>query len=90
MSNVERRDEEAAAFAEREGLPLVAVENRYSLVRRDAEDEVLPLCERLGLGFLPFYPWRAASWREYRRGEPPPAASRFATGPEGSGPRIDG
>lgn len=34
----------------------VSVQNRYSLVERAAEDDVLPLCERLGLGFLPFFP----------------------------------
>jgi aryl-alcohol dehydrogenase-like predicted oxidoreductase len=34
----------------------VSVQNHYSLVEREPEDEVLPLCEKLGLGFLPFFP----------------------------------
>jgi len=34
----------------------VSVQNHYSLVERDAEDEVLPTCERLGIGFLPYFP----------------------------------
>jgi aryl-alcohol dehydrogenase-like predicted oxidoreductase len=34
----------------------VSVQNEYSLVRRTTEDEVLPLCERLGLGLLPYFP----------------------------------
>jgi len=34
----------------------VSVQNHYSLVEREPEDEVLPLCEQLGLGFLPFFP----------------------------------
>jgi aryl-alcohol dehydrogenase-like predicted oxidoreductase len=34
----------------------VSVQNHYSLVEREPEDEVLPLCETLGLGFLPFFP----------------------------------
>ena len=34
----------------------VSVQNHYSLVEREPEDEVLPLCERLGLGVLPFFP----------------------------------
>ncbi|MFZ0341413.1 MAG: aldo/keto reductase [Gaiellaceae bacterium] len=34
----------------------VSVQNHYSLVEREAEDDVLPACERLGLGFLPYFP----------------------------------
>lgn len=34
----------------------VSVQNEYSLVHREAEDEVLPTCERLGIGFLPYFP----------------------------------
>jgi aryl-alcohol dehydrogenase-like predicted oxidoreductase len=34
----------------------VSVQNHYSLVEREPEDEVLPACERLGLGFLPYFP----------------------------------
>jgi aryl-alcohol dehydrogenase-like predicted oxidoreductase len=34
----------------------VSVQNHYSLVEREAEDEVLPTCERLGIGFLPYFP----------------------------------
>ena len=34
----------------------VSVQNEYSLVKRATEDEVLPLCERLGLGLLPYFP----------------------------------
>ncbi|MGH2933447.1 MAG: aldo/keto reductase [Gaiellaceae bacterium] len=34
----------------------VAAQNEYSLVKRDAEDDILPLCDRLGIGVLPFFP----------------------------------
>ncbi len=34
----------------------VCVQNEYSLVERDAEDDLLPTCERLGVGVLPFFP----------------------------------
>jgi aryl-alcohol dehydrogenase-like predicted oxidoreductase len=34
----------------------VSVQNQYSFVRRQAEDDVLPVCERLGIGFLPYFP----------------------------------
>ena len=34
----------------------VSVQNHYSLVERDEEDDVLPLCEKLGIGYLPYFP----------------------------------
>ncbi|MDE2292132.1 MAG: aldo/keto reductase, partial [Elusimicrobia bacterium] len=37
-------------------LPLTAVECEYSLVKREAETEVLPLCRRLGIGVLAYGP----------------------------------
>jgi len=83
LSNVDADQvEEAAAFAQREGVPLVAIENRYSLVRRAAEADLLPLCHRLGLGFLPYYPLESGLLTgKYRRDQPPPPASRFETRP---------
>jgi aryl-alcohol dehydrogenase-like predicted oxidoreductase len=36
--------------------PLTAVQNEYSLWARDAEAEVLPICEELGIGFVPWSP----------------------------------
>jgi aryl-alcohol dehydrogenase-like predicted oxidoreductase len=59
------------------------VQNEYSLLERDAEREVLPLCEERGLGFTPFSPL-AGGWLtgKYRRGEPVPAGSRMTMRPE--------
>jgi aryl-alcohol dehydrogenase-like predicted oxidoreductase len=34
----------------------VSAQNHYSLVEREAEDEILPMCDKLGIGFLPFFP----------------------------------
>ena len=34
----------------------VSVQNEYSLVERGPEDELLPVCERLGVGVLPYFP----------------------------------
>jgi pyridoxine 4-dehydrogenase len=39
-------------------LPIVSVQNRYSLSDRSAED-VLDYCEREGIGFIPWYPLAA-------------------------------
>jgi aryl-alcohol dehydrogenase-like predicted oxidoreductase len=34
----------------------VSEQSQYSLLRREAEDELLPACERLGIGFIPYFP----------------------------------
>jgi aryl-alcohol dehydrogenase-like predicted oxidoreductase len=34
----------------------VSEQSEYSLLRREAEAELLPACARLGLGFIPYYP----------------------------------
>ena len=34
----------------------VSEQSEYSLLDRDAEAELLPTCERLGLGFIPYFP----------------------------------
>ena len=38
------------------GLPLTAVQNEYSMLWRGPEKEVIPLCEELGIGFVPWSP----------------------------------
>src|SRR5436190_289745 len=59
------------------------VQNSYSLLDREPEREVLPLCAEHGLGFTPFSPL-AGGWLtgKYRRGEQPPPGSRMTTRPE--------
>jgi aryl-alcohol dehydrogenase-like predicted oxidoreductase len=37
-------------------LPVTAVQNEYSMFWRGPEQEVLPLCEELGIGFVPWSP----------------------------------
>lgn len=36
--------------------PLTAIQNEYSIMERSSEKEVIPLCEALGIGFVPFSP----------------------------------
>jgi aryl-alcohol dehydrogenase-like predicted oxidoreductase len=49
--------DEADALARERGLTrFVAAQNEYSLVVRGAEDDVLPACDRLGIGVLPYFP----------------------------------
>jgi aryl-alcohol dehydrogenase-like predicted oxidoreductase len=74
--------EEAITVADRIGLPVVSIQLRYSLVRRDVETELLPLCERLGVGVLPYLPLEGGLLSgKYRRGEELPADSRYASMP---------
>jgi aryl-alcohol dehydrogenase-like predicted oxidoreductase len=72
--------EEADATARERGLtPFVAIQNEYSLLVREADHEVLPTCERLGLGFVPYFPLASGLLTgKYRRGEPAPAGTRLA------------
>ncbi len=39
-----------------EEYPISALQTEYSLWTRDPEDEVLPLCRELGIGFVPYSP----------------------------------
>jgi aryl-alcohol dehydrogenase-like predicted oxidoreductase len=41
---------------ERHLTHFVSAQNHYSLVERGIEDDVLPMCERLGIGQLPYFP----------------------------------
>jgi aryl-alcohol dehydrogenase-like predicted oxidoreductase len=72
--------EEADAVARDRGFArFTAIQNNYSLVHREAEREVLPTCERLGLGFVPFFPLASGLLTgKYRRGEPAPAGTRLS------------
>ncbi len=48
----------------------ISAQNHYSLVERDVEDEVLPVCERLGIGMLPYFPLASGLLTgKYTRGE---------------------
>jgi aryl-alcohol dehydrogenase-like predicted oxidoreductase len=84
-SNVDASQlEEALETSDRLGLARFAwVQNEYSLLRRGAEEDVLPICEREGLGFTPFSPL-AGGWLtgKYRRGEAYPSGSRMTLRPD--------
>jgi len=55
-----------------------AVQNEYSLLRRQAEQEVLPLAGKLGIGFVPYFPLASGLLTgKYGRGEPRPTGTRL-------------
>jgi aryl-alcohol dehydrogenase-like predicted oxidoreductase len=57
----------------------VSAQNQYSLLRREAEEKLLPTCEGLGLGVLPYFPLASGLLTgKYRRNEPPPQGARLS------------
>jgi aryl-alcohol dehydrogenase-like predicted oxidoreductase len=79
-SNVDRAWlEEALPLA-----PVSIVQNSYSLLDREPEEEVLPFCAERGIAFTVFGPL-AGGWLtgKYRRGERAPSGSRMTQRPEG-------
>jgi aryl-alcohol dehydrogenase-like predicted oxidoreductase len=70
-----------AAWTARAGhlTPFVSAQNLYNLLNRDAEREVVPACQRFGLGLLPYFPLGSGLLTgKYRRGEPAPRNTRLA------------
>jgi aryl-alcohol dehydrogenase-like predicted oxidoreductase len=57
----------------------ISAQNHYNLIERDAETDVLPACERFGLGQLPYFPLASGLLTgKYQRGVAAPADGRIA------------
>jgi aryl-alcohol dehydrogenase-like predicted oxidoreductase len=57
----------------------VSAQNHYSLLDRQVEAELVPACERFGVGVLPYFPLASGLLTgKYRRGEPAPDGTRLA------------
>ena len=71
--------EEAELVARESGYAhFVTVQNEYSLLERGIEEEVVPVCERLGVSVLPYFPLASGLLTgKYRRGEEAPAGTRL-------------
>ncbi len=69
-----------AEAARAPGAPgFVSVQNQYSILHRDPEDDVLDYAARNTIAFLPYYPLASGLLSgKYRAGEPPPAGTRLA------------
>jgi aryl-alcohol dehydrogenase-like predicted oxidoreductase len=60
----------------------VSVQNEYSLLHRDPEEEVLAECDRVHVAFVPFFPLASGLLTgKYHLGPPAPQGSRLASGP---------
>lgn len=72
------RDAEAASQAAN-GARFVSVQNYYSMLHREPEPDVLNECERLGLGFLPFFPLESGLLTgKIRAGQAVPEGTRLS------------
>ncbi|RME43746.1 MAG: aldo/keto reductase [Deltaproteobacteria bacterium] len=60
-------------------VPFVSLQAQYSLVIRDLERELVPLCREYGIGILPWSPLAGGFLTgKYRQGMAPPPGSRLA------------
>jgi len=61
----------------------VSAQNEYSLLRRDAEAELIPACLAHGIGVIPYFPLASGLLTgKYRRGQPAPPGTRLAARPD--------
>ena len=64
---------------ERGTARFTVLQNRYSLLERGDDTDVLPLCRELGVAYVPYFPLASGLLTgKYRRGEPAPEGSRLA------------
>jgi aryl-alcohol dehydrogenase-like predicted oxidoreductase len=72
------RIRETARLAAELGIPYVSEQSEYSWLHRDPEADLLPLCEELGLGFIPYFPLASGLLTgKVRRDRPPAEGTRL-------------
>jgi len=72
-------EEAHAAARERGTVRFVTEQSQYSWLRREAEEELLPACERLDVGFIPYFPLASGLLTgKVRRDRPPAEGTRLA------------
>ncbi len=75
FSAAQLREAEQAAGS---GPRFVSVQNNFSLLNRADEADVLPLCEELGIAYLPYFPLASGLLTgKYQRGQEPPDGTRL-------------
>lgn len=59
--------------------PFISAQNKYSLLDRSVEEELVPACETVGVGILPFFPLEFGLLTgKYSRDQAAPEGSRLA------------
>jgi aryl-alcohol dehydrogenase-like predicted oxidoreductase len=75
FSAAQLREAEQAAGS---GPRFVSVQNNFSLLNRSDEADVLPVCEELGIAYLPYFPLASGLLTgKYQRGQEPPEGTRL-------------
>lgn len=75
--------DELAEAAASDGRGFASVQNEYNLLHRDPEAEVLPECQRSGIGFMPWYPLaNGLLTGKYRKSATTPAGARLTEDPQ--------
>jgi aryl-alcohol dehydrogenase-like predicted oxidoreductase len=71
---------DAAWTAQTKGLaPFVSAQNRYSLLTRDIERDLVPACEAHGVSILPYFPLESGLLSgKYKHGQKPADGTRWA------------
>lgn len=71
---------EADRVAREQGTARFTVlQNHYNLLRRDDDEDVLPLCRELGVAYIPYFPLASGLLTgKYQRGRPAPEGARLA------------
>jgi aryl-alcohol dehydrogenase-like predicted oxidoreductase len=75
FSAAQLREAEAAAG---NGPRFVSVQNHFNLLNRSDQADVLPVCEELGIAYLPYFPLASGLLTgKYQRGQEPPEGTRL-------------
>ncbi len=71
---------EADRVAREQGTArFTALQNHYNLLRRDDDEDVLPLCRELEVAYIPYFPLASGLLTgKYRRGQAAPEGTRLA------------
>ena len=71
---------EAAMITQVKGWePLISLQPQYSILARDIEVEIVPVCQKFGLGIIPWSPLAGGMLTgKYKKGEEPVEGTRFA------------
>ncbi|MXY22793.1 MAG: aldo/keto reductase [Dehalococcoidia bacterium] len=63
----------------------VSMQPHYSMLYRQPEEEMIPFCEKYGIGILPYYPLENGFLTgKYRRGQPAPDGTRLSENDRGA------
>jgi aryl-alcohol dehydrogenase-like predicted oxidoreductase len=79
---------EAHFTAKAGGLtPFITAQNRYNLLEQGIGKALVPVCERYGMGFIPFFPLASGFLTGKYRADTPPEGTRLS-GPMGANVRA--